>query len=218
MNLEFASNAIASDKAASTNLIPMFFYALSNSASEAANTALEWLKPHNKGISLIVRQNSLQDRSVCYSAASYLQGLRKEPPKLEEFRRNLILSLEEEPIDDGYTHPAERIIKEALVQHKATAANWIQSVYLKNMKRAAVAAGILRCVGRLNRKMMQPWGLVMAISGISHPDIEVRESAVRALESWGGRDSLETLKIYKDIEEVPWLKDYIKQVIVDLSE
>jgi len=134
------------------------------------------------------------------------------------FNRNLLHAFELEPIEDGHPHPAERIIKDALKTYNLEAFDWIKSTYLKNITRSAIAAGILRCLGRLSSELTSIWGVVMAASGLLHPDIESREAAVRALEAWGGKESLEMLKAYVDMENVPWLKDYIKQVIIDLSE
>lgn len=157
------------------------------------------------------------------SASSTTTNLLREPHKEsffeEEFSRALRGSFECEPLEDGYSHPAERIIEEAIVKYSVlTVADWIQSAYLRSVKLPTVCASILRCVGRLDRRMTGSWGLVLAISGLSHPEVEVREAAVRALEAWGGHDSIETLKVYENIENVQWLKDYIKRVIVDLSD
>ena len=148
----------------------------------------------------------------------YTKRWHEELSKRKEFHYNLIESLESEPIEDGYPHSAERIIKDVLMRYKTTAADWIQSTYLKNIKRPTISAGMLRCIGRLNHEMTTPWGLAMAISGLAHPEVEVREAAVRSLEMWGSEDSLEALKIFKDVEKVSWLRKYIEHVIVDLSE
>jgi hypothetical protein len=154
-----------------------------------------------------------------YTYRTYTKGtIESNVKREEEFRHNLIDSLKEEPIEDGCPHPAEEIIKSTLLKYKAAAIDWIQSVYLKSIMQRTIAAGILRCIGRLSYEKTKPWGLALTISGLSHPHVEVREAAVRALEMWGGQESLEVLKDFENIESVRWLKAYIKQVVADLSK
>ncbi|MCL1468472.1 hypothetical protein [Argonema galeatum] len=174
----------------------------------------EYLVPQLEGMS----KNISPDISAASVAAKSLQRVFKEGYAREEFRRNLLRLLELEPIEDGYIHPAERILEDAWKKYRLVFPDWIQSVYIQSFNRSTISAGILRCVGRLPRELVHPWGLVMAIGGLSHFDIEVREAAVRALELWGGRESLYVLKTRVEVETVPWLVDYIKQVIEDISE
>jgi hypothetical protein len=58
----------------------------------------------------------------------------------------------------------------------------------------------------------------MASRGLSHTDLEVREAAIRALEMWGGQESIEILKAYIDSERIAWLKSYVIQAINDLTK
>jgi hypothetical protein len=136
----------------------------------------------------------------------------------EQFSMTILHLLEVEPIDDGHSHPAEEAMENALKRYKVLAPAWIQAIYLKNFKRPSAAGGILRCIGRLKDDLVEPWGRSMAIRGLSHPELEVREAAVRALEMWGGQDSVEALKVYIDGEPVAWLKSYASQVINDLTK
>ncbi len=135
----------------------------------------------------------------------------------EEFRQKLLLSFEWEPIEDGYSHPAEQIIEDALKRYKSGAINWIQAVYHGHTGRPAIAANILRCIGRLDCNLIEPWGIEMATKGLSNPDVEIRDAAICAFEIWGGAESVATLKDHLKAETVPWLKDYIRWVIRDLS-
>ena len=138
--------------------------------------------------------------------------------KQDRFTRTLLNLLEQEPVEVGCRHPAEKVLAKTLATYGSTATSWIQAIYLRKLKRQpAISAGILRCIGRMNKELTTPWGLVMAISGLSLPDIGVREAAVRALEMWGDTDSLETLKVYVAIEKELWLKEYIEDVIADLE-
>ena len=135
----------------------------------------------------------------------------------EEFRRNLLRRIEIEPIEDGYTHSAEEILEKAAMEYRPFWSDWVQSIYLEHLNKPAIAASILRCVGRLELDLVKSWGMLMAISALSHPDLELREAAVRALELWGGEQSLYALKTRVDVESNSWLLRYIKDVMEDLS-
>lgn len=135
----------------------------------------------------------------------------------DSFEMNLLTSLEREPIEDGRRHPGERILADALA-HSPNANLWIESAYYDTAARQPeLAAGILRCVGRLPRGLVEPWGLDLAREALSHPDIEVRDAAVRAFEMWGGREALRAVSEYARGESVPWLATYAEQVIADLD-
>ncbi len=133
-----------------------------------------------------------------------------------DFRWKLLSAFQDEPIENGFNHPAERVIQQALRSNQSNAVSWIQAIYHENQNRASVAAAILRCVGRLSRGMVRPWGDFMIITGLSHSDVEVREAAVRAIEMWVDPSLSQVLQDHD--EQVPWLRDYINQVIGDLEE
>ncbi len=134
------------------------------------------------------------------------------------FTGKLLRSLEVEPVEVGYSHPGMRIMEEAIATSGQVANRWIVSAYLSNYRtRPTIAADLLRCVSRLEHHNIQPWGILMAISALSHPDPELREAAVRAFEVWGGLDSVEVLRTRVNAEPLPWLADYMRQVIEDIT-
>ena len=137
----------------------------------------------------------------------------------ERFLRDLLDALEAEPIEDGYSHPAEYLIDSALRRSKANVPQWIQTWFNENVQaHPSISSAILRLVGRLECSLVDPWGYSLASQGLLHSDIEVREAAIRAFEMWGGSVALDALRAYAGLEKVPWLASYIEQVIKDLSE
>jgi len=187
---------------------------MSESISTTVSAEIETLAV--EGLPLSRPPNSLKTNR----SAPVRNDLLINPPldQQEQLSMTILHLLEVEPIDDGYSHPAEEIIEKALKKHKTLAPTWIQAIYLKNFNRPAVAAGILRCIGRLKNDLVEPWGRSMAMRGLSHPAAEVREAAIRALEMWGGQESTEALKNHIDSEPVAWLKNYVNQVINDLTK
>jgi len=140
-------------------------------------------------------------------------------PKDIAIRRELICLLELESIEDGYFHPAEKLIEDSLKSSKFDPNHWAYTAYSENINtEPALAAGILRLLSRLPYALVGQWGKVIAVQGLSHNYIEVRESAVRALEHWGGREALDGLKSHVNSEPSHWLAAYIRQVIMDLTD
>lgn len=136
----------------------------------------------------------------------------------KEAEKKLFALFESEPFEDGYSHPAEQLIEDLCRKYKMKTGILLQGIYLKNLKRPAFAASLLRCLGRLKHERVAPWGMVLVIAGLAHAEAEVREAAVRVLETWGGGEALGVLRIYSEMETIPWLKRYIEQVIKDLSD
>lgn len=132
------------------------------------------------------------------------------------FDRNLTRSFEADPIDSGYTHICESILGSSLQEYGSVAVEWIQHTYVRNIRRVAHSSDILRCVGRLPTGLVEPWGLTMAIAGLSHPDVRVRDAAVCALENWATQDSFEILSLHQ--EPVSWLANHIDQILDDVFE
>lgn len=168
--------------------------------------------------------------SVTSTVGSYLQGAYRRTPASssierparedteKRFAERVVGSLREAPVEDGYSHPVEQIIKDALIEFPAAAPQWVQSIYIENIVTSPdISIGVLRCVGRLPYELIAPWGMVLAAGALSHQDIEVLEAAVRAFERWGGRGSIEILKSRVAAEPVPWMADYLGQVLLDLS-
>lgn len=153
---------------------------------------------------------------------SILQAVRlfadwEERPTLEATKlcRDVLASLEDEPIEDGCFHPAEEIIRIAIETPETVAWSSIESIYYENTHRPSICAGILRCVGRQPHELVGECGTGLARRGLIHGDPEVREAAVRAFESWGGTEAISVLKAHT--EPVDWLADYVTRVIADLS-
>lgn len=132
----------------------------------------------------------------------------------ERFRLALLSAFEEETFEDGFSHPAEKIIEEALRADPKELSTWIQAIFRENINRLSIASGILRCIGRLNVNEIYPWGHIMVLTALENIDPEVREAAVRAAENWEDPFLIKALSDHE--EEVPWLADYINQVVIDL--
>lgn len=134
----------------------------------------------------------------------------------ENFKIILISTLLDEAIEDGVGHPAESVIREGLATNRL--ANWdvLTEILTTNYdSRPSLCASLIRCFGRLERKLVGKWGLIEVERALLHSDAEVRDAAIRALEEWGGEESRRILCDHNDCES--WLDEFARQVVRDLS-
>jgi len=121
--------------------------------------------------------------------------------------------LEADPVEDGYTHPAEILLEEIVRDWGQAAGDWLISVISDRRWNRSLAAGLLRLLSR-QTPLSEAWRLGVIRSALSSPDIELRDAGVQAAESWEDPDTVELLQKHR--EPCTWLADYIERVIRDL--
>jgi len=134
-----------------------------------------------------------------------------------DFRSILVAQLLDESIEDGVAHPAEVSINKAFHRSPSACLQTLSQVLRDNYRdRPSLCASVLRCIGRMSFDQAGHWGLKTANEALYHNDVEIRDAAIRALEKWGGNESVRTLRQHRDSED--WLNDYVMQVILDLTD
>lgn len=125
-------------------------------------------------------------------------------------------SFEADPLESGMDHPAEDIINQAF--HSGESQNilgWLREFCLDNTQ-PSFAASVMRCLGRQMDPGTDVWRARLVRDGLSMGDVEIRDAAVQAAESWGDPGMSDILASHS--EPVTWLQDYILDVIDDLRE
>ena len=134
----------------------------------------------------------------------------------ERFLNSLWDAFEIEPLESGFDHPSEGIIREAMLSmEEEHVLEWLRSVSL-DPQHPSLAASVLRCLGRLERPGTELWCAALVRSALGLDEPEIRDAAVQAAESWGGKAVRIVLEAHTD--PLPWLDDYIGAVIKDLEE
>ena len=143
-----------------------------------------------------------------------VDGTYFEASRLESLNALLGNAFESDPIEDGITHPAERIIDDALFStgEQETCA-WLGRMSV-SIERPGFAASVLRCLAR-RRPGTSKWRAGVVRESLSSNDVEMRDAAVQAAEAWGGTEVQAVLR--GQSEEVPWLRKYIDDVLEDLG-
>ncbi len=134
----------------------------------------------------------------------------------ERFAASLRSVFETDPLEDGVTHPAEEIIGGALRSTDGRRVlGWLES-FSRDAAQPDFAASVLRCLGRQERPGEPPWRAEVVETALDSDDVRIRDAAVQAAESWGGPDMRDILRAHS--ESARWLRDHIRDVVVDLGE
>ncbi len=143
------------------------------------------------------------------------QQRRRYKNSPERLADKLWAALEDRPIEDGMDHPTEEIIAEALQSAKdQQVLDWLRA-FCTDASQPSFAASVLRCLGRHDSAGTVSWRVGLVRGGLAADDIEIRDAAVQAAESWGDSDLLDVLRPHSEPE--PWLRQYISDVINDLA-
>ena len=111
-------------------------------------------------------------------------------------------------------HPAEQLIAVALESGDPDSVlQWISGACLESESPAFAAATFL-CVARQPEIGTAAWRAGLVHGGLASDDIELRDAAIQAAESWGDPGLQQILAAHS--EPVSWLDEYRRGVIDDL--
>lgn len=143
----------------------------------------------------------------------------RQPPPLEQTRDRLDMMLsaafEAEPVEDGVAHPAEQILERALHTGDQPTALGVVAALCGEPARPGFSAATLRCLGRLTPPGSSAWRSAVVRGALAHTDVELRDAAVQAVESWGDPSLVDVLRSHCEAEA--WLAEYIREVTEDLQ-
>ena len=132
-----------------------------------------------------------------------------------KLRDQIISEFDSEPIEDLVSHPVEEIISQTLKQDPLLAIDSILKIFKGFQSSPSILSGLIRCLGRLEHSLLNDIAEKIALEGLGHADVEVRDATVRAIEYWEEKRAIDVLRRHR--EEVSWLADYIVQVLNDIT-
>lgn len=134
-------------------------------------------------------------------------------PERDQLESRLWWAFESEPLEDGMDHPADRLLAEHLNEDTGTRIlEWIRE-WCRDTTNAAFAASVLQCVARQQRPGPASWRAELVREGLATPRVEIRDAAAKAADSWKDSELLPILEGHR--EPVPWLADFIRDVVTD---
>jgi len=122
----------------------------------------------------------------------------------------LTACIEAEPVEDGMRHLGERLITELVSAHETD--EFVTGVL--SLAPGSLKASILRLIGRVRVEDPAVRRRIVEAS-LGSADVQVRDAAVQAVESWEDAGCIELLQQHE--EPVGWLAAYAQDVIRDLE-
>lgn len=127
----------------------------------------------------------------------------------------LYAAFEVDSVEDGTSHPAEKIIADALgASHEHQVLDWFREFSL-DADQPGFAASFLRCLGRLTPPGTEEWRVDLVRLAMRSDSVQVRDAAVQAAELWADTGMVNVLKNHRDPQQ--WITDYIKMVVDDIT-
>ena len=100
----------------------------------------------------------------------------------ERLAFRLRASFEDNPIEDGMEHPAEKIISEAVLStNDKPILDWLRAI-CTDRSQPSFAASVLRCLGRHFGVGNVLWRVKLVSDGLTIDNVEIRDAAVQAAE------------------------------------
>ena len=141
-----------------------------------------------------------------------LDEVNAEKEKLISWLMN---AFDAEPLENGVTHPAEEIISKFLLKSNGPLVyTWLEELIV-NTTRPAFVSSIILCLGRFEQLGTADWRATIIRQSLASENIEIRDAAAQAAESWGGYSIRDILLQHN--EQILWLRDYIHSIIEDME-
>lgn len=132
-----------------------------------------------------------------------------------QLRDLLYASFEAKPIEDGIDHPAEEIIGNAIRSSGSDRVlDWLYRICI-DTERPTFSASVLRCLGRQILPGSVLWRTELVRKALEIDDVEIRDAALQAAESWDGLEMQNVLKTKVQTEPIHWFRNYMQDVIED---
>ena len=149
---------------------------------------------------------------ACFEPAA--EQVLVEEPEQERLACRLQGAFDIEPFEDGMDHPADRIIENALRSSGSQSIlDWLISFSL-DTERPNFASSVLRCLGRQTHIGTAAWRAELVRNALATDDIEIRDAAVQAAESWGGLEVVNVLMLHNEPES--WLREGVATEVQNL--
>lgn len=192
----------------------------------AINTAAQSISAHVQNLALILVWSSQSvelranirpvERTNRSEAITFPWDISTQEFK-DQFHCQLSYELELEPVEDGISHPVERVMQELLTNSSRIGSDWIKTSFqrLVEEKKEVAAAGLLQCIGRIKSEALNDIVGGLVSQGLAHGSAQVREAAISIVEQIADTDLTSLLSRHSD--SVPWLNLYAERVLKDLA-
>ena len=131
----------------------------------------------------------------------------------ERLETRLRSAFEADVLENGFDHPAESIITDALATRTPGMLEALRRLSL-DASDPGFAASTLRCLGRMKNPGTRSWRTLLIQDALRLDEVEIRDAAAQAAESWADRSLVAILAAHQ--ESTPWLRSFICEIMDDL--
>ena len=159
---------------------------------------------------------ALRSTGELYSNRAHAETARESALKRKaRLDIDLYASFEATPLESCVAHPAEEIIDDALRTIPGGLAYDFLEEYCLNDENPVYGASVLRCLARLTKPGTAEWRAQIVRGALASANLEVRDNAMQAAESWGDPGMVDILQAHEEPE--PYLREYLQDVVAELS-
>lgn len=142
-------------------------------------------------------------------------------------KERFLRHLKERPFEPGVSHSASEYVARCLFYDSELTQKVLWELFRESYpENTSVLVGILWSIGRAGWELvepMEPKGSVMVSFALCHDDLEVQETALRAIESWEEISFVGKLEKYiENLNEYPdeykRLQEYAKELLRDYAK
>ena len=139
-------------------------------------------------------------------------------PTTSLFETRLRSAFENDPLEDGIRHPAERLVREEFHGGNASVSMSIAKSLALNFEDPGMATSMLQCLGRIRGLGNEQWRASIIRNALAALDVAIRDAAVEAAEAWGDEHIAEMLSDHLQYESVPVAKRQHRRIRGSASE
>ena len=122
--------------------------------------------------------------------------------------------LDDEPLEDGRSHPAEAFLRPYLSGGGPALDAWCEGL-LGGAVRCSERAALLRLLARVGLPHATDVRLRLVGQALTNAEPEVRDAAIQSAETWGD-PALHTV-LLAHVDQQDWLQGYAHRVAADLD-
>jgi hypothetical protein len=152
----------------------------------------------------------------CLARSSLAWGTTDPASELaaqHELEEQILAALAEQPIEDGYTHPAEALLHQASEARIATD-EWVAAALSRGSHRS-LRPSLLVLVARVKLPESSHHRARILASWLKDAALEVRFACIQALELWADEKLVALAQKHRD--SIGWLADYLARVVRDIA-
>lgn len=156
---------------------------------------------------------------VCQDSTHILHSkvIINVPAAKDDFYAVLSNCLSDDVFIDGESSQTEKFMLDRISEFGAESTmSLLMEFFKKNYSNVHFTCGILHALSHMPYESVGISGEYMAIAAFQHKDIEVREFALKAFDSWKSKESLLFLESINC--DLPWMQEYLVEIIANIKE